>query len=752
MDTVFSTLPPLSGEERHYLALVSAGLDCHDRYSLTPEILLSYIRPALTARREVPYAASVPEELFCSYVLPPRVNNEWPDSSRAYLLQQLLPRVKELDILSAALEVNYWCCEQATYISTDARTMAPMGMLRRGQGRCGEESTLLTCALRSVGIPARQCYAPYWAHCDDNHAWVEFWAGDGWHFMGACEPEAQSDEGWFRSAASKALLIRSRVPDPLTEAGYRVVNSTALYGKTTLLTVTMTAEGHPVPDAEVRFQLINYSRVQTLHTAPTDAHGQVTMELGLGDLIVSTVLDGVLVEQAVDVRATRSVTLSKESGFSPEKQEQTIRWTLTPPAETIPAPPPFHEAHAVRLARCEAHRCAKQTGPSSEIDRFRALPQYTREDKELLLQTLTEKDFFDVTGQTLESFLRAALPYKNRFPLTLWQTHILAPRVEWEPLLPIRQELQSLVPADLSSIPQVLSWMEQNLKKLPEYGLTDRRGNAAAYVRNHVCPESEWDILAVQLCRALGIPAALSPQTVKLDTASAKVPLTLSTQEPLMNEEEHFSLSRWNGYDYVPIRLGGTGTHLLEPGAYSLITVRRQIDGTVSANVQRFLLREATEKWLTPEPDETAGKLIHVPLPPLSTTPVTENAPEVASRAASEPSLLAFLQPGAEPTEHLLRELLDLERPFPFPIRFLLKREADLANPTLSSVLATLPAAAAYLYLEEDRFPIQSAAGIGDARLPLTLALDEKQHILYGCANYNIRSAAKLHKILTMVR
>jgi len=52
---------------------------------------------------------------------------------------------------------------------------SPLATIRTAYGRCGEESVLTVAALRAVGIPARQCYTPLWAHCDDNHAWVEAW-------------------------------------------------------------------------------------------------------------------------------------------------------------------------------------------------------------------------------------------------------------------------------------------------------------------------------------------------------------------------------------------------------------------------------------------------------------------------------------------------------------------------------------------------------------------------------------------------
>ena len=65
----------------------------------------------------------------------------------------------------AILEVNHWCHEKANYQPSDARTSSPLATVRTAYGRCGEESTLLVAALRSVGIPARQVlHAPLGAH------------------------------------------------------------------------------------------------------------------------------------------------------------------------------------------------------------------------------------------------------------------------------------------------------------------------------------------------------------------------------------------------------------------------------------------------------------------------------------------------------------------------------------------------------------------------------------------------------------
>ena len=85
-----------------------------------------------------------------------------------------------------------------------------LAVLRAGFGRCGEESMFAVNVLRACGFAARQVYVPRWAHCDDNHAWVEVRCGGAWHFLGACEPEAVLDRGWFNSAAGRAAASASR--------------------------------------------------------------------------------------------------------------------------------------------------------------------------------------------------------------------------------------------------------------------------------------------------------------------------------------------------------------------------------------------------------------------------------------------------------------------------------------------------------------------------------------------------------------
>ncbi|MFR9233146.1 MAG: transglutaminase-like domain-containing protein [Eisenbergiella massiliensis] len=177
-------------------------------------VFLSFVRHGLWLREHVAWCAALPEDIFVNHVLYYRINSEDISENRAFFYEQLKDRLtgKELwkSPRQAVIEINYWCAEHATYQASDMRTASPMTVYRSGKGRCGEESTFMVTALRSVGIPARQVYTPRWAHCDDNHAWVEVWAEGRWYFLGACEPEEVLNKGWFSHASSRALLVKQK--------------------------------------------------------------------------------------------------------------------------------------------------------------------------------------------------------------------------------------------------------------------------------------------------------------------------------------------------------------------------------------------------------------------------------------------------------------------------------------------------------------------------------------------------------------
>ena len=298
-----------------------ANLPLGDLARMTAEDIKENVRLARQAKESFSWGDAYPQEYFRSFVLPHRVSQEPFVHWRKQFLEEIGPRVKDLSMADAILEVNHWSHEKATYRPTDGRDQDPLTTIRSGFGRCEEEMILTICALRSVGIPARQCYTPYWAHSDDNHAWVEAWADGKWYYLGACEPAQELNQAWFSGPAQRAMLVVSTAygdvespqsppantdfpQSPPAIAGgvggvasepvlrrfgrSTLINSTAVYGPTKELVVKVfDNKSKPAPDVRVIFSLWNYGTLMPATSVVTDKNGEARLVCGIGDWFVS---------------------------------------------------------------------------------------------------------------------------------------------------------------------------------------------------------------------------------------------------------------------------------------------------------------------------------------------------------------------------------------------------------------------------------------------------------------------------------
>lgn len=285
----------LDREYREAMEFLYAYMPYSDLANYEPGFFLRQVDYAFRARKEFPWGKSVPEDIFRHFVLVCRVNNENLDSAREVFFNELKPRLKGLSMKEAALEVNHWCHEKVAYRASDSRTSGPLATMRTALGRCGEESVFAVTALRAVGIPARQCYTPRWAHCDDNHAWVEVWVDGQWHYIGACEPEADLDVGWFTVPASRAMMVHTKVFGRY-KGDEQVVRQTPLYTELNLLShyaktrkvtaIALSPDGKPLEDVIVKFKIYNYSEFFTLFETTSDSNGEASFTTGYGDILV----------------------------------------------------------------------------------------------------------------------------------------------------------------------------------------------------------------------------------------------------------------------------------------------------------------------------------------------------------------------------------------------------------------------------------------------------------------------------------
>lgn len=356
--------------ENYYRHIISV-LPKYDLEDYPPELFMRFAEHGALLRRDWPWCRELSEEMFLSWVLCPRVNNEELSDCRELFYKELAPRVKDLSLTEAILEVNRWCAENVTYRSTDIRTASALAVYESGCGRCGEESMFAVNALRSIGIAARQVYAPWWSHCDDNHAWVEAYDGNSWRFLGACEPEPRPDLGWFLPAAGRAMLCHAKcfvgdnedwerlLPgEDLRQVdlreGVAYISVTQRYAKVRPFTVHITdAAGNSLTGATVEYYVLNEGLLRRIAQRVTDSQGRAIMSLGLGSVWVTARQGDMSAEFLVNTAETGAVELSL-----PQRDSVPASFDFLPPEGSSVKPLALSEPE--RLKRQKALNRAKE--------------------------------------------------------------------------------------------------------------------------------------------------------------------------------------------------------------------------------------------------------------------------------------------------------------------------------------------------------------------------------------------------------
>ncbi|MDR1273807.1 MAG: transglutaminase-like domain-containing protein, partial [Odoribacteraceae bacterium] len=331
---------PMTTREREAMQFLYAYSPLVDLATLDGTFFLENTRAAFRAREEMPWGKEIPDEIFRHFVLPPRGGKETLDTARLAFYRELKERAgRHATIEEAALEVNHWCHEKVIYRPTNARAMSPLATASVAYGRCGEESIFALAALRAVCIPARQVYTPRWAHCDDNHAWIEVWTGGAWKYLGACEPEPRLDIAWFTLPVQRAVYVEAEVfgryegeEIVLADGSGSKVNVTARYTRARPARVrVIDRQGHPVAGARVEYRVFNYGEFYPVVTLRADERGESRLTLGEGDLLVWASHAGRygFAKLPADAPGALTLTLDKDVAAT-----YAYTYDLVPPAES----------------------------------------------------------------------------------------------------------------------------------------------------------------------------------------------------------------------------------------------------------------------------------------------------------------------------------------------------------------------------------------------------------------------------------
>ena len=190
------------------MAFLIENMPDGDLTSLKAEFLLTNVKLAYEARKEMPWGKDIPEELFLNDVLPYANVDEKRDAWRQEFYEMCRPMVKGCKTPTEAVQVMnkelFKKLKLGYSTERKAPNQSPKESIEQGKASCTGLSIVLSDAARSVCIPARLVGTPLWANKRGNHTWVEIW-DKGWHFTGACEPDPLGlDRGWFVGDAAQA--------------------------------------------------------------------------------------------------------------------------------------------------------------------------------------------------------------------------------------------------------------------------------------------------------------------------------------------------------------------------------------------------------------------------------------------------------------------------------------------------------------------------------------------------------------------
>ncbi len=794
-----SSFAQKQNQKEEYLNFLYQYMPLSDKVDYDTSFFNLQVEYALKARDTFSWAKKIPEDIYKHFVLVYRVNNENLDTARAFMFNALKDRVKGLSMYDAALEVNHWCHEYVNYKASDGRTSAPLATMRTSWGRCGEESTFAVTALRSVGIPARQCYTPRWAHTDDNHAWVEVWIDGEWHFLGACEPEAKLNVAWFTAPAKRAMMVHTTVfgkYDGKEEKNfennkYSKINLLSHYAPTKKLNITVKNQKmEVVPNAQVSFGLYNYAEYYPLAKMLTDSNGKCSLTTGYGDLILWTKKDGLVSQDKVDGNILDYTVVIKQADF-PKQRDLEITPPKSLPIETLDER--LIKKNNERLVQEDAKRNAYiATFPKTNDDlivkswgNYKDIQRVLNSKNPLarkVLELVYEKDLRDVDYSTFMDHLN------NLGKDT--SSYIINPRIQLEKITPWRSFIKSYFPQGFNNAQEISSWIENNI----HINDTDNYYNVAispkGVLTSRQADRKSKEILFVAIARTFSIQSryewASSRSQWRKDEHSAwqyafrEQPsleknncmlVVNSSKDSTLKPEyySHFTIEklidnefRTLDYEYDPHFLKFPDTLMLGQGQYRIVCGNRNSEGKVFVKEQYFTLDENQPTKidiLIPQAKEDINIYGNTPME-ISLKDIKTNKTVDLHNLINinKATVIAVIDPYKEPSRHLLVDISKSKDDFDSfgDVSFVFVLDKSLLNKDFSlSVFPALPKNT-YIVLDDGKSVEKEILNATKIQFlnnyPILTLLSKQSDIIYFSQGYKISSQEEIIKSIKKLK
>lgn len=790
------------------------------------EVFLGFVRHGLMLYQTMEWCQNLPEEIFLHHVLYYRINSENIEDCRSFFYHQIIERIQGKTLEEAVLEINYWCAENATYESTDIRTISPLTMYHCGKGRCGEESTFAVTAFRSVGIPARQIYAPWWAHCDDNHAWVEVYVKGKWHFLGACEPEEALNKGWFVNASSRSMIVYGRdFSDYRSECAWQEKNSicsepsfsqgelpyyknvTARYAQARDFQIKVQEEDEtPAAKAKVFVEVLNGAAYRSIAALDTDLEGKASLCMGMGTVHFWAIREERFGEMIVDTKEKKEVALILK-----EREEKEvgawIDFDLKAPKEsmihTVSLTKEQKEKNRKRMKEAARLRAKRLDGyyekalaekyPQEERilrlagGNFRQLYQFLQgknnSDRKELLDCLSAKDYRDARADVLEEHLQYASKYRAEWEekgeLEIYIRYILCPRIYFEEMTSYRK------------------WMEDSFDDKEKEQFRENPKTIWTYLKAKISYDAKQDystifstplgtwalqfgnpmsqrILCAAICRTLGIPARMNQATQEVEVYKNGIfvrisgeekeqePVTLTLQREKGEEwsyGQNWTIGKfWQGcfvtLDYPELEWEELELKLqLEPGYYRILTANRLPSGDQLASECRILMEQGhpLSQFLRMRSGRPEELLVSHMLEDFEVIKDGEKR-KISSLTKGSVHILAFLEPGEEPTEHVLNEIAmhqESLRRMGVGICFIIRNQDVTKTEAWEKAIQAFPEITIVTgSLEELVEPAARKMYTDPDKLPLLLIVNPGLQGIYACSGYHAGSVKLMLELL----
>ncbi|MRR22149.1 transglutaminase domain-containing protein [bacterium] len=566
--------------------------------------------------------------------------------------------------------------------------------------------------------------------------------------------------------------------------------------------------GSSVPGATASYLLFNYAEFYPLARLVSDSNGESSLVTGYGSLLIwadNGTEFGFSLAQPEDTVV--NVTLTSEIPSGSEPVDLRVPEIPEPYPGIDSALAQMNNnlnrmGDSIRnayisswMTGISADEIAGEVGlPSGIVEgilktsmgNYRGIIEFIRKSGEnaglamRILQNISDKDLRDTPSDILDDHLVNAPQPAPGSDTSLYDMYVLSPRISNELLSPFRSAFKSL-PGDLmdsfrSDPAAAVAWTDSEITVSPGENHYSVPLTPAGVLRLRMADSHSRDIFLVALCRSAGIPSRLAPGTGRPQYHSGgewhdvwfsgeKKPSGTPGYISFVNGDAgqepeyhvHFTLAhlengRFNTLDYgYGVKISELNDRLaLDPGTYMLTTGNRDEFGNVMASVSFYELKAGQDLTVVvtlrrlPESGLTGEKVS------LEKQVVQYSGEKTSLDSLAEKGLvMIWMEPGREPTRHILNDLPGLKDEFDkwggwFVFLTDPARNPEGFNPESVAGIPENTVFAADSNLEL----MTSLLGSGSSSrpLPVVLCCNSKGEILFSSEGYRIGTGQQILK------